>query len=516
CCTVLVDGQPRVACVTPARRVRGRSITTLEGLDPDRAARWAASFCASGASQCGFCTPGIIMRLEGADRTSGTETDVGQALLAHLCRCTGWQTIGEAWNRFHSSGEPIGGRAGRDGELPGRNVVAAERRATIEGGAPQRVGPEVALGSGGFAADSAPTEALIAVRAEDGSWVTAESLAQARERAGKIQGRRTTAAAQWPLEVPAGDWDVALRTTWVDPAYLETDASWCAPGGEPVSTVANGGAFGGKRFPPDGGLDVAAVARRLAGEHDRPVLALASREDVARFGVKRPPVAAGMTVDGRVHVRVVDTPGIVEAIRGGLARAGIGDAGVTIETVAVPGPPTSAAVRAAGWAEAAILTAGAAAGAASGAAGGTDSSAVVVRSPSGAEARAEVDPGADTTSRTGLIRVAVSCGPILDEVVLRSYCIGAAHMAWSWLTSEALTVDAEGVVHDLTVRSFGVLRAIDTPRIEVELDDGGVDGGGPGGEPVNGSDAVFAAVAAAGWRTLGCPRDLPAGLPTLR
>ncbi|MHB1912995.1 MAG: (2Fe-2S)-binding protein, partial [Acidimicrobiales bacterium] len=62
CCTVWVDGAARVACVTPARRVAGRSVTTLDGLDPDVRDRWAGAFLDHGASQCGFCTPGIIMR----------------------------------------------------------------------------------------------------------------------------------------------------------------------------------------------------------------------------------------------------------------------------------------------------------------------------------------------------------------------------------------------------------------------------------------------------------------------
>jgi aerobic-type carbon monoxide dehydrogenase small subunit (CoxS/CutS family) len=497
CCTVLVDGEPRVACVTPARRVKDRAITTFEGLEGERADRWADSFCVVGASQCGFCTPGIIMRLEGAARASGSDADVDQALLAHLCRCTGWRTIHEAWDRFHDAGEVAA-------DLAHRKLSAAGRRATIEGGAPQRVGPEIARGHGGFAADTAPADALIAVRADDGSWVTGERLAAARAEAGKVQGRRTTAAPAWPLDVPDGEWDVALRTTWVDSAYLETDASWCRPGEEPYTTVANGGAFGAKRFPapspapstPSTGstgsaldvaaLDVASAARRLADEHGRPVLALASREDVARFGAKRPPLAAGMMDDGRAHVRVVDTPGIVEAILGGFARAGVDPSAVRVETVTVPGPPTSAGIRAAGWAEVAALVAGVA------------GSVGTVRSPSGAEAEAEVDVAG------GRISVAVSCGPILDDVVLRSYCIGAAHMAWSWLTSESLAVDNLGVVHDLTVRSFGVLRAVDTPRIDVELRPGQ-------GEPVNGSDAVFAAVAAAGWLATGRPRDWPAG-----
>src|SRR5205085_7021058 len=62
CCTVWVDGAPRVACVTPVRRVAGRSVTTLEGLEPACRQSWADAFSATGASQCGFCTPGIVMR----------------------------------------------------------------------------------------------------------------------------------------------------------------------------------------------------------------------------------------------------------------------------------------------------------------------------------------------------------------------------------------------------------------------------------------------------------------------
>ena len=95
---------------------------------------------------------------------------------------------------------------------------------------------------------------------------------------------------------------------------------------------------------------------------------------------------------------------------------------------------------------------------------------------------------------------------MLDAVVLRSYVIGAVHMALGWVTSEGLAVDADGTVGDLTVRSFGVLRATDMPPVEVTLHDGT-------GEPVNGSDAVFAAVAAAAWSVQGWPTDWPTGRP---
>jgi xanthine dehydrogenase small subunit len=469
CCTVLVDGAPRVSCVTPARRVAGREVTTLEGLaEADRLA-WGEAFCAAGGSQCGFCTPGIIMRFEGL-RAKGVAPGDGlaieRALAAHLCRCTGWQTIGEAYSAGTSEVPRVPSAE--------RDLEAASRRATIEGGVGQRVDPRVALGEGGFADDNAPADALVAVPDGAGGWALGESLAEAREIARKVQGRRTTDEVRHPLEVAPGDWDATLRTTWVEPAYLETDASWCRPGGEPASPLANGGAFGGKSTSP-----VTQMARRLADETGRPVRVLLSREDVVRMGPKRPPMSAGARRDGTGVVRVVATPGIGE-------RIALVAPGLVVEEIEVAGPPTSVDLRAAGWAEAVVLLAAA-----------RGAPAPVV-SPAGAQAEAEIGPD-------GTIAVRVRCGSPLDEVVLRSYCIGAAHMAMSWVTSEGLAVDPNGEVHDLTIRSFDVVRAADMPRVEVDIaaDDG---------PPVNGSDAVFVAVAAAVWLRQGTPTEWPTGI----
>ena len=497
CCTVLVDGQPRVACVTPARRVRDRVITTLEGLDSDVRDRWARAFAATGGSQCGFCTPGIICRFAGLHAKGADHDDrnvAARALAAHLCRCTGWQPILDAWQAYPG---PEVEAAGVDWLADPDRRADADRRATIEGGSSQSTGPHVALGTGGFADDTAPAGALVAVRAGEGcdaadehGWVVAETPAEARRLAGRVPGRRTTASWDPPLDVPAGDWAVTLRTSWVEPGYLETDAAWCEPGGEPASPLGNGGAFGGKLHSP-----VAEAACRLAARHGRPVRVLWSRPDTVELGPKRPPIAAGMRPDGTGEMVVARTTGIVEAIQA-YAPA------LTVTEVDLRGPPTSSQVRAAGWAEAAVLRA--AVRRETGWIEAPDGGSAAVRRetgwiacPGGGSATAAVEAG-------GSIMVRVRAGRPLDETVLRSYCAGAAHMAYSWVTSESLGVDPDGIVHDLTVRSFGIVGAAQMPAVGVEIVD-------DGSEPVNGSDAVFAAVAAAVWIHRGCPPVWPTG-----
>ncbi|MEO6571435.1 MAG: 2Fe-2S iron-sulfur cluster-binding protein [Ilumatobacteraceae bacterium] len=459
CCTVWVDGQPRVSCVTPVERVRGRAVTTVEGL-PD-AESWAASFCAHGGSQCGFCTPGIIMRAAAlSDERRRSREAVEQALLAHLCRCTGWQPIVDSITGLGSVGSMNATGRASDGV-----TAAAAQRAMLEGGVAQQVGPLVALGRGGFADDTAPDDALVAVRDAAGDWVVGETLASARRRSGKVQGRRTTAPISWPIAVPAGDWIRTLQTTWVEPAYLEPDASWCLPGGEPMSSHGNGGAFGGKSSQALG-----EVARRLARLHDHPVRVLSTREDVVRLGPKRPPMAIGVRPDGTGIAHVVRTRGIERALHS-IAPA------LEVVQFAVPGPPTSTTLRGAGWAEAAVVLASLQSG-----------PEFEVVGPGGGRARARLDGGT--------VVVSVRCGRPLDETVLSSYCIGAAHMALGWVRSEALSVDEHGVPHDLTIRSFGVLRPVDMPAVSVTIE--------PSDDaPVNGSDAVFAAVATAAWYATG-------------
>jgi CO/xanthine dehydrogenase Mo-binding subunit len=123
-----------------------------------------------------------------------------------------------------------------------------------------------------------------------------------------------------------------------------------------------------------------------------------------------------------------------------------------------------------------------------------DNAVVMPETRAAGGARVEID---EATGRIGRVEVRVAAGDPLDEVVLRSYAIGAAHMALGWVLTEGLAVDPDtGEVHDLTIRSFGVIRAKDTPPIDVTVVDD------PGPPLAHASDAVFTAVAAATWNAL--------------
>jgi aerobic-type carbon monoxide dehydrogenase small subunit (CoxS/CutS family) len=98
-CTVLLDGEPTLSCITPALEAEGREVTTVEGLaSADGPHALQAAFGECGAAQCGFCTPGILMSAAAllARTTSPSRDEVKEALAGNLCRCTGYTKIFEA------------------------------------------------------------------------------------------------------------------------------------------------------------------------------------------------------------------------------------------------------------------------------------------------------------------------------------------------------------------------------------------------------------------------------------
>ena len=98
-CTVLVDGRPRLACLSLAASCEGRAVETIEALASDgRMSRLQRAFHEKLGTQCGYCTPGMIMAAEGLLRrnASPTEADIREALSGNICRCTGYVKIIES------------------------------------------------------------------------------------------------------------------------------------------------------------------------------------------------------------------------------------------------------------------------------------------------------------------------------------------------------------------------------------------------------------------------------------
>ena len=97
-CTVLLDGEPVRGCLVLAARVAGRSLVTIEGVGGEAPDRLQEAFATHGASQCGFCTPGMILAAKSllAANPSPSAHDVREALAGNLCRCTGYVKIVEA------------------------------------------------------------------------------------------------------------------------------------------------------------------------------------------------------------------------------------------------------------------------------------------------------------------------------------------------------------------------------------------------------------------------------------
>lgn len=88
-CTVLLDGLPANSCLVPAWQVNGRSIETVEGTD----AQWVGHMHEHGTTQCGACTPGVVMMARWLAQAGDTGIPVRQALAGNLCRCTGYRGI---------------------------------------------------------------------------------------------------------------------------------------------------------------------------------------------------------------------------------------------------------------------------------------------------------------------------------------------------------------------------------------------------------------------------------------
>ena len=97
-CTVLIDGAPVNACLVLALEAPGRDIVTIEGLAADALHPLQQALVEHGGTQCGFCTPGIVLSAKALldENPRPSEAEIRHAIAGNLCRCTGYGKIVEA------------------------------------------------------------------------------------------------------------------------------------------------------------------------------------------------------------------------------------------------------------------------------------------------------------------------------------------------------------------------------------------------------------------------------------
>jgi len=143
-CTVLVDGRAVVSCAQKARRFEGKHVVTHAGLSDETRRLWSECFVAAGASQCGYCSPGIVMKAEALlhKHPEPTRDEIAHALLGNLCRCTGYVKVIDAIE--------LAGRAKHGEPLP-----EVDRSGRVGSRTARYRGPELALGDNEFVGDMA-------------------------------------------------------------------------------------------------------------------------------------------------------------------------------------------------------------------------------------------------------------------------------------------------------------------------------------------------------------------------
>jgi len=99
-CSVIIDGEIKNSCIYPARNLDGKVVLTIEGIaNPDGSPNdLQAAFLEYGATQCGYCTPGMIMAGEALliQNAAPSRAEIREGIAGNLCRCTGYQQIVDA------------------------------------------------------------------------------------------------------------------------------------------------------------------------------------------------------------------------------------------------------------------------------------------------------------------------------------------------------------------------------------------------------------------------------------
>jgi selenium-dependent xanthine dehydrogenase len=212
-CTVLIDGHAVVSCTHAADRLAGHEVVTLEGLPSSVREAWADAFVAGGAVQCGFCTPGVIMKAEALIRRSPNPSrqEIARAIAGNTCRCTGYVRIFEAIETAAAArrGEPSAGK---------RPAAPPDALGGVGARVPRYEGRETALGERPFVADmTVPGMLHGALRLADHPRATIKRIDTSRATAvagvvrvatwRDVPGRREQGliVADWPQLVAEGE-----------------------------------------------------------------------------------------------------------------------------------------------------------------------------------------------------------------------------------------------------------------------------------------------------------------------
>jgi xanthine dehydrogenase YagR molybdenum-binding subunit len=299
-CTVLLDGEPVVSCLLPARALADRAITTVEGTSEHPVAR---AFAAHNAMQCGFCTPGFVVeasalhdrwRAEHPDEVPDRAT-VEAALAGHLCRCGAYLEIVEAVQaacagRFDEPGAPVGPRQEAGVKVTGAATYTVDIRypGQLTGLILRSPHPHAELAE----LDLAPALAIDGVRAavslapEDGVLRYVGQPVAAVAAVDEPSARRALAA-------------VAARYT-IHPAVIGLDAAR-APGAAAVYAT-------GRRRPPSAGEGGGGMPAPWHGNVHGPAASLSvgrrkarGRLDAARAAADPRLVEAVFTTAAQIH-----------------------------------------------------------------------------------------------------------------------------------------------------------------------------------------------------------------------
>jgi xanthine dehydrogenase molybdenum-binding subunit len=197
-CLALVDGKPKTSCAVPAEACEGREMLTVEGLSERERAILSRAFAAAAGVQCGYCTPGLVLRAKHLfDRNPRpTRAEIARAIDGHLCRCTGYVKVIDAI------------------ELAARGLAGEPMPEAIEGGVGASVeradARALALGERPFVADMT-REGLLHGAVVLSRHARARVLRVGTARARALPGVRAIATA---ADVPGERWYGLLRDDW--------------------------------------------------------------------------------------------------------------------------------------------------------------------------------------------------------------------------------------------------------------------------------------------------------------